>query len=264
MTEKTLPDLIADDLIARIFVGDLAAGSRLPPERHYCETLGVDRTSLRMALRTLNRMNLVQSVRGSGITVMDYRRHAGLDFLAAIFDIPQLELGSRIKLEGLQAFNALIPGLLFESLKGPLDANLVIQVRDHLVEQSRLLDEGPLTDERLDKLSALELALQEVLLYRGSIISELMANSTLSLRKRIMRELFEVIDIRAHVQFQQQMLLDIGSGRMPLSDVVGFFHRYSVEWTAPLIDKYLSEDSPPRLLESPLRSFQGGLKSIAV
>lgn len=256
MTEKTLPDLIADDLIARIFVGELAPGSRLPPERHYCETLGVDRTSLRMALRTLNRMNLVQSVRGSGITVMDYRRNAGLDFLAAIFDIPQLELGSRIKLEGLQAFNALIPGLLFETLKGPLDAGLVMLVRDHLIEQVRLIEEGPLTNERLDKLSSIELALQDLLLYRGSIISELMANSTLSLRARIMRELFEVIDIRAHVMFQQQLLLDIGSGRLPLDQVVGFFHRYSIEWTTPLIQKYEREDTPSFLVESPLKGFQ--------
>lgn len=256
MTDKTLPDLIADDLIARIFVGELAPGSRLPPERHYCEALGVDRTSLRMALRTLNRMNLVQSVRGSGITVMDYRRHAGLDFLAAIFDIPQLELGSRIKLEGLQAFNALIPGLLFETLKGPLDAGLVMQVRDHLIEQVRIIEEGSLTKERLDKLSLIELALQDLLLYRGSVISELMANSTLSLRSRIMRELFEVIDIRAHVMFQQQLLLDIGAGRLPLDQVVGFFHRYSIEWTTPLIEKYQHEDIPPRLLESPLKGFQ--------
>lgn len=256
MSEKTLPDLIADDLIARIFVGELVPGSRLPPERHYCETLGVDRTSLRIALRTLNRMNLVQSVRGSGITVMDYRRHAGLDFLAAIFDIPQLELGSRIKLEGLQAFNALIPGLLFETLKGPLDAALVMQVRDHLIEQVRIIEEGPLTPERLNKLSNIELALQDLLLYRGSAITELMANSTLSLRSRIMRELFEVIDIRAHVMFQQQLLLDIGSGRLPLDQVVGFFHRYSIEWTTPLIEKYQREDSQPRLLESPLKGFQ--------
>ena len=60
--EKTLPDLIADELIARIFIGEFKAGYRLPAERGFAETLGVDRTSLRMALRTLNRMRLVQSV----------------------------------------------------------------------------------------------------------------------------------------------------------------------------------------------------------
>jgi hypothetical protein len=50
-------------------------------------------------------------------------------------------------------------------------------------------------------------------------------------------------------------LLDIGSGRLPLDQVVGFFHRYSIEWTTPLIEKYQREDTQPRLLESPLKGF---------
>ena len=146
--EKTLPDLIADELIARIFIGEFKAGHRLPAERGFAETLGVDRTSLRMALRTLNRMKLVQSVRGSGITIMDYRKSAGLDFLAAIFEIPQLELGSKIKLEGLQAFNGIIPGMMFELVKDGFDASIAVAVRDILLKELAILDSGELTEEK--------------------------------------------------------------------------------------------------------------------
>jgi GntR family transcriptional repressor for pyruvate dehydrogenase complex len=263
MLEKTLPDVIADELIARIFIGQYPAGTRLPAERHFCEELGVDRTSLRMALRALNRMNLIQSVRGSGITVMDHRKHAGLDFLAAIFAIPQLELGSKIKMQGLQAFNALIPGLMYDAISGPMDVALAMKMRDLLIEQVRILDEGTPDSQTRDRLAMLELGLQDCLLYGKSMITELMANSTKSLRSHIMRELFEHIDIRDHVMRQYQFILDVGSGRIPLDQFMSVFHRYTLEWTAPLIEHYKANEVPPRLLESPLSSFMGGLKMVA-
>ena len=72
MTAKTLPDQITDLLIALIFTEKLKAGDKLPPERQLAEYLGVDRTSLRMALRTLTRMNVIHALQGSGIRVLDY------------------------------------------------------------------------------------------------------------------------------------------------------------------------------------------------
>ncbi|PIQ40291.1 MAG: hypothetical protein COW58_06855, partial [Thalassolituus sp. CG17_big_fil_post_rev_8_21_14_2_50_53_8] len=106
---KTLPDQIADLLIALIFTGDLQAGEKLPPERQLAEYLDVDRTSLRMALRTLGRMNAVRSVQGSGIRVGDVRRDMGLDFLDNLYRIPELELGGELLLAGLELFNRAIP-----------------------------------------------------------------------------------------------------------------------------------------------------------
>ena len=69
---KTLPDQVADYLIARIFIGELKPGDKLPAERQLADQLGVDRTSLRMALRHLSRLGLLRSVHGSGITIEDY------------------------------------------------------------------------------------------------------------------------------------------------------------------------------------------------
>ena len=44
--DKPLPRRISDLLIARIFMGELKPGDRLPPDRVLAEQLGVDRTSL--------------------------------------------------------------------------------------------------------------------------------------------------------------------------------------------------------------------------
>jgi hypothetical protein len=113
---RTLPDRLADELIARIFTGELAPNERLSPERTLAEELGVDRTSLRVALRQLSRMNLLRATQGSGITVLDYRRHAGIDFLAAVLEVPGLELGGAFLLEALDQWNVMMPRFVASAL----------------------------------------------------------------------------------------------------------------------------------------------------
>lgn len=252
--EKTLPDFIADELIARIYVGDLKAGDRLPAERQLAEQLGVDRTSLRMALRTLNRMHLIRSVRGSGITVMDFHKHAGLDFLAAILDIPELELGTDIKLQSVDAFNSIIAGLIHQQVEGVLDAAWVVQVRDLLQAQMQLLDGEPWSDSLLQQLTVLDLQLQDALLcQRGGILVELTANSTRPLRMAVINELFSIIDVRGYLEFHQDLIMKIGTGQLPVQDVAGYYFQYAVKLTEPLKDYYRRQPQAPRLRASPLQ-----------
>ena len=253
--EKTLPDYIVDELVARIYVRQYKPGFRLPAERGFAEELNVDRTSLRMALRTLNRMKVVQSVRGSGITVMDFSKHAGLDFLGVVFDIPELELGSQLKLEGLETFNSLIPGLLYESVKDSIDADIAALIRDLLSDQMAILDAGPLDDDGRQKLVRLEVELQEALIQsRSSLLGGLMVNSTRAIRETVIAENFELIDIREHVQFHQEMIFNVGIGKLPVDDIVGYYYKFLDEFTRPLREKYAQNFVEPKLLASPLEN----------
>ena len=251
--EKTLPDYIVDELVARIYVRQYKPGFRLPAERGFAEELRVDRTSLRMALRTLNRMKVVQSVRGSGITVMDYHKHAGLDFLGVVFDIPELELGSQLKLEGLETFNSLLPGLLYESVKGTIDAEIAVSVRDILNRQMQIIDAGPVDTEGMKKLVKLETEMQERLIQnRSSLLGSLMVNSTRAIRETVIAENFELIDLREHVRFHQEMLFNLGIGKLPVDEVVGYYYKFLDDFTKPLREKYMRERVEPRMLASPL------------
>lgn len=252
--DKTLPDFIADELIARIYIGTLQPGDRLPPERQLAETLSVDRTSLRMALRTLNRMHLILPVRGSGITVLDYRKHAGLDFLTAILAIPELELGTDIKLQSVAAFNNILSGLIHQLVRGRIAADLVETVRDLLQLQRTLLEAGPLTEALLDRVAELELQLQDVLLGRhGGLVLELMSNSTRPLRAVVIRELFGVIDVRAYVCFHQELIILIGTGSLAADQVGSFYQKYAQQLTEPLQARYRASPLLPRLRVSPLQ-----------
>lgn len=91
MTESLTPirrqavsDAVFEQLRSRIVSGDLAAGAPLPAERVLCEALGVNRSSVREALRRLEQARLVSVRHGGTSHILDYRKSAGLDLLAAL------------------------------------------------------------------------------------------------------------------------------------------------------------------------------------
>ncbi len=70
---------IAEALMARIEAGELSVGDRLPPERELSETLGVNRLTLRRALRELEGRGLLRRRPGIGTFVAEPKieRQAG-------------------------------------------------------------------------------------------------------------------------------------------------------------------------------------------
>jgi GntR family transcriptional regulator len=70
---------IAESLMARIESGELSAGDRLPPERALSEMLGVNRLTLRRALRVLAGEGLLIRRQGKGTYIArpKIERHAG-------------------------------------------------------------------------------------------------------------------------------------------------------------------------------------------
>jgi GntR family transcriptional repressor for pyruvate dehydrogenase complex len=199
---RNLPDRIADELLTQILVGELPAGRQLPPERVLADELGVDRTSLRMALRQLSRMKLVRALRGSGITVLDYRKHAGLDFLAAVLDAPGVFLGGAFLLEVLDHYHRAMPSLTMLAFSRATPAD--IRALDTLFErQLQLLDAGA----SLDEVQELELDLQDaiVALCHDTTL-QLIGNSTRGLRRMLGRKLMDLTDPREQVTAQRAMV----------------------------------------------------------
>jgi DNA-binding FadR family transcriptional regulator len=74
--EKVVKILMKD-----IFTDKLKPGTKLPSERDLSQALSADRTSLRVALKRMESMNLLDIKHGQGIYVKDYIKHAGIDFL---------------------------------------------------------------------------------------------------------------------------------------------------------------------------------------
>ena len=81
---QALSDAVFEQLRDRIVSGELAAGSPLPAERVLCDALGVNRSSVREALRRLEQARLVSVRHGGTSRILDYRNSAGLDLLSAL------------------------------------------------------------------------------------------------------------------------------------------------------------------------------------
>lgn len=72
-TSAPLYAQIAEGLLERIESGELAPGNRLPPERELSQMLGVNRMTLRRALRRLEAQGLLRRRQGDGTYVSEPR-----------------------------------------------------------------------------------------------------------------------------------------------------------------------------------------------
>ncbi len=236
---QTLPDDITDELIAEIFVGELKPGEQLPPDRLLAQQLGVDRTSLRMALRQLSRMKLVRSVRGSGVTVLDYREHAGMDFLAAVFSLPDVELGGTFQIEVLDHWIEVMPWVVATAIKRATHEDYR-SIDLLFTRQLELLDNGSDNAE----VTEVELELQRLFAKLvGSIVAILLANNTLPLRRKLVRMLLDNVDPKGHVESHRALFGAAIKGKLTPDAISTGYRAFLVDQTKGLRDR-LSELPP--------------------
>jgi GntR family transcriptional regulator, transcriptional repressor for pyruvate dehydrogenase complex len=79
---QRVADEIVEQLRSLILTGQYRPGAKLPPERELAKTLGVNRASLREALKKLEHMGLVRIRQGDGTRVENFMETAGLELVA--------------------------------------------------------------------------------------------------------------------------------------------------------------------------------------
>jgi GntR family transcriptional repressor for pyruvate dehydrogenase complex len=82
---------ILSNLIKRIYTGKLMPGEKLPPLRQLTEEMGADPATVRIALKQLEAMNVLEIRRSDGAYVKDFRKHGGLDFLVTLIMYEKLD-----------------------------------------------------------------------------------------------------------------------------------------------------------------------------
>lgn len=212
MSERKLPDQIADYFIALIFVESLKAGDKLPPERQLAELLQVDRTSLRTALKILTRMNLLESVQGSGITILDMRSHAGVDMLDNVLRIPEIQLGSDLLIQAVQSFTQLLPVAFIAAIKA-YDQSALLNLIQIFQQQKARAQEGSSVAE----LAASDVQLQDsVARVLNQPLMLMAANSSRRVRQMLMTMLYEHVNLHEHFEKQLSMLQAFSNGSISL------------------------------------------------
>ena len=81
VARESLSNQVFTQLRNKILQEEYQAGERLPSERVLCETLDVNRSSVREGLKRLEHARLITTRQGGGSTVLDFRTNAGFDLL---------------------------------------------------------------------------------------------------------------------------------------------------------------------------------------
>lgn len=79
--KQRITDEVVDQLRSLILAGHYPPGSRLPAERDLARSLGVNRSSLREALKKLENMGLLTIRQGDGTRITNFMEHAGLELV---------------------------------------------------------------------------------------------------------------------------------------------------------------------------------------
>jgi GntR family transcriptional regulator, hexuronate regulon transcriptional repressor len=80
---------IVEKIETMIDSGAFPAGSRLPPERELAETYNVSRPTIREAVIALEAREKVEARTGSGIYVMEHKKHNKIDLKVSAFELTQ-------------------------------------------------------------------------------------------------------------------------------------------------------------------------------
>lgn len=109
--KQSLSDAVFEQLRNQIVSGAMSPGSPLPAERELCEALGVNRGSIREALKRLQQSHLVSVRHGGTSHVLDYRASAGLDLLADLIVSPAGRFDVRVVRGIVEMRSALAPDI---------------------------------------------------------------------------------------------------------------------------------------------------------
>ena len=109
--KQSVSDAVFEQLRGHILTGVMAPGSPLPAERILCEALGVNRGSVREAVKRLQQSRLVSVRHGGTSHVLDFRTTAGLDLLAELVVTPTGQFDTRVVRSIVEMRSALAPDI---------------------------------------------------------------------------------------------------------------------------------------------------------
>jgi GntR family transcriptional repressor for pyruvate dehydrogenase complex len=175
VARSSLSDAVFDQLARQILSHRVEPGAALPPERELAKALGVNRQAIREGLKRLAQAGLIEQRHGGGTTVLDYRRHAGLDLLTRLLITPAGEPDRHVARSIMEMRAALGPDIArLCALRA--DEALVAMLRE-LVHDMR--EAAAAQPEQLERLQLLSLELWDLLVQGADNIAYRLAFNTL-------------------------------------------------------------------------------------
>lgn len=218
-------EIVIKKLVSDIFNHKLQDGDKLPTERQLSLDLGVDRTSLRVALKQLESMQVLEIRQGDGIYVKDYRKYAGIDFLRMLLSQEdhsnELALGEYLYEEIWTFWIEFMPLMIRMAMTrlSPMDLKEFIDIYDQELDNL----------DNQEKLVELEVLTQEMVAEKtGSLLIQLISNSTRQMRVKIVRRFIQALDhatIKGHIEFKRALVRGFTTGAFPDGQLIAEEHK---------------------------------------
>ena len=231
--KQRVAEEIVQQLRGLILRGHYANGDKLPPERKLAEELGVNRASLREAIKSLEQMGLVKTRQGDGTRVLDFMQTAGMELVS------HLVAGSG---EGTPDLEVLADVLEFRRIFGREVARLAAE-RAGEADLTRL---EAVTRRAEDP----ELSAEELLKLDFEFYVEL----TRAARNRVFQLLINTIRaaVLSHAPFFAQVAAAPGVIRKHQREVIDAVRAHEAEKAVKLVDVYLTQGLSLAALATPV------------
>lgn len=208
MAELQAHERVMNILVRKIFSRELKPGDKLQPERQLVKDIHVDRASLRIALKHLEMMNVLNIRQGDGIYVRDYMKGASIDFLRMLFlqtEEPDDEwlVDPYILDEIWEFWVFFLPEMLKLAAQrfAPRDIKAMMDIFDE--ELASLNDRARVVE--------LELKSQELVAETGNnIVVILITHTCRPLRKKMIEIFYSSLDdeqIKNHIEMKKELML---------------------------------------------------------
>ncbi|MCS6915831.1 MAG: FadR/GntR family transcriptional regulator [Myxococcales bacterium] len=219
--KQRVAEEIVHQLRGLILRGHYATGDKLPPERKLAEELGVNRASLREAIKSLEQMGLVKTRQGDGTRVLDFMQTAGVELVS------HLVAGS----DGAPSLDVLDDVLEFRRIFARDVARLAAhkatpQDIDRLEEVARRAEDPELSHEELLKVDF-----------------EFYIELTRAAKNRVFQLLINTIRaaVMSHAAFFTQLSQPPAIIRKHHREVIEALRARDAERAAEAVDQYLSK-----------------------
>jgi len=211
---------VVGTLMRQIFSKELEPGTKLPPERELARIMGINRTSLRTALKQLEALHLLDIRRGDGIYVKDYLKNTGIDSFGLLLsntgkDGLNWEVDRYLIDEIWEYWIAIEPEMIKLGARRltPMDLR---KFMDMIEEEIRSI-------HNRDRIVELELMEQDFIAdLTNNTIFLLLSNSSRPLRKKTVEMFIGCIDddtLRSHIETKQELLRELMKGSIDAFDL---------------------------------------------
>jgi DNA-binding FadR family transcriptional regulator len=213
MSNQQVPERAVRILMKDIFTNKLKPGTKLPSAKELSKQIHIDLSSLRIALKRLEAMNLLLIKQGDGIYVKDYVKHAGIDFLSLLFTQDEAN-GEDYIIDECLIDEVWEYWMMFfpEMLKL---ASQRLSLKD-IKNLRNLLDEEYASMHDRAKIIELEIKQQDLVVdICNNTIIFLMSNSSRPMRKKIIEIFVNALseqELKDFIQMKMSLLSDYAKG----------------------------------------------------